>query len=244
LKLSVVIPAYNEERTLAAVVRRVRAASLPGVEREIVVVDDGSTDGTRGVLAALSGPDLLAESLPENRGKGAALRRGFELATGDLLVVQDADLEYDPADFAALLRPFLEGSADVVYGSRILGRNPRSYASYYWGGRLLTAAFNFLYGERLTDITTGYKMFRRADAARLGLRCDGFEFCEEVTARLLRRGRRVVEVPIRYAPRSMEEGKKIRWVDGARALWTMLRLRFAPAPPPDGGAGPGPGGRP
>jgi len=238
LKLSVVIPSYNEEKTLAEVVSKVRSVALPGVDREIVIVDDGSTDGTRDVMRSLAGPDLVAVSLPENRGKGAALRRGFEAATGDVVIVQDADLEYDPADYPGLVEPLLNRAADVVYGSRILGRSPRSYFSYYWGGRLLTAVFNFLYGERLTDLTTGYKMFRREDALRAGLACDGFEFCEEITARLVRRGRRVVEVPIRYTPRSKQEGKKIRWWDGARALWTMLRLRFAPLRRDEGPRGP------
>jgi glycosyltransferase involved in cell wall biosynthesis len=226
LKLSVVIPAYNEEGTLSEVVARVRAVRIPRTDIEIVIVNDGSTDGTSEVLKRLAGSDLTAVELPINRGKGAALRRGFEAATGDVVIVQDADLEYDPADYVKLLEAFQKDGADVVYGSRILGSNPRSYFSYYWGGRILTAAFNLLYGTRLTDLTTGYKMFRRPDALSLGLNRDGFEFCEEVTARLLRRGRRIVERPIGYAPRSLREGKKIRWIDGVTALWTMLRLRF------------------
>jgi glycosyltransferase involved in cell wall biosynthesis len=224
VKLSVVIPAYNEERTLAEVVRRVQAVPLGDVQREIVIVDDGSTDRTPEIVASLVSPGLVAIRLPRNEGKGAALRRGFEAASGDWVIVQDADLEYDPGDYPRLLEPLRERRADAVYGSRILGSNGRSYFSYYWGGRLLTAAFNLIYGQRLTDLTTCYKMFLRDDAA--GLSCDGFEFCEEVTARLVRRRRRLVEVPIRYAPRSMAEGKKIRWFDGLIALWTMLRLRF------------------
>lgn len=237
MKLSVIIPAYNEERTLREVVSRVRAVSLDGVALEIVIVNDGSTDGTSRVIDSLSRENLVSVSLPENRGKGAAVRRGFEAATGDLVVVQDADLEYDPADYPKLLEPFSRRAADAVYGSRIMGRNPRSYLSYYWGGKLITAAFNLAFGERLTDLTTGYKILRRQDAVGLGLECDGFEFCEEVTARLVMHGLRLVEVPIAYRPRSMAEGKKIRWADGIMALWTILRLRLAgPALRPPGRA--------
>jgi len=231
LKLSVVIPAYNEERTLAGVVARVRAIVTPGWEREIVVVDDGSTDGTSAVVAAIAGPDLAARRLETNRGKGAALRAGFAAATGEFIVIQDADSEYDPADLPSLLDALRAGGADAAYGSRILGSNPKSYFSYYWGGRLLTAIFNVVYGQRLTDVTTCYKVFRRKDALELGLTCDGFEFCEELTARLVRSGRRIVEAPITYAPRSIAEGKKIRWHDGLTAIWTMVRLRFSSGAP-------------
>jgi glycosyltransferase involved in cell wall biosynthesis len=226
MKLSVVIPVYNEEQTLAEVVARVRAVAFPGWEREIVIADDGSTDGTGKVIAALAGPDLVVSTDGRNHGKGSALRRGIEAATGEVVVVQDADLEYDPGDLPALLDRLVATKADAVYGSRILESNPKSYFSYYWGGRALTAIFNLLYGERLTDLTTCYKMLRRDAALGLGLSCDGFEFCEEVTARLVNRGLRIVEVPISYAPRSIDEGKKIRWHDGLTAIWTMIRLRF------------------
>lgn len=227
MKLSIVIPAYNEERTLSEVVSAVRAVDLPGVDREIVIVNDGSSDGTARIMKELSGPDLVAVSLPANRGKGAAVRRGIEESTGDYVLIQDADMEYDPADYPRLLEALDGGNVEAVYGSRILGRNRGSYTSYYWGGRALTLIFNLIYGQRITDLTTCYKMFRRSDALEAGLECDGFEFCEEITARLVRKGRKLVEVPISYRPRSFSEGKKIRWTDGLRAVWTMLRLRLA-----------------
>jgi len=227
LKLTIVIPAYNEAKTLAEVVGRVRAVDLEGIDREILIVDDGSTDGTAEVAARLEGADLRLIRMAKNSGKGAALRRGFEAATGDLIIVQDADLEYDPGEYPKLLAPLRSGAADVVYGSRIVGENAKSYLVYYWGGRALTLVFNLLYGGRLTDLTTCYKAFRREDALGLGLESDGFEFCEEITAKLLLRGLRIVEVPISYSPRSFEAGKKIGWKDGFMALWTMFRLRFA-----------------
>ena len=197
MKLSVVIPAYNEESTLAEVVTRVRGVVIPGVEMEIIIVDDGSTDRTSNVAESLEGPDLRLLNMPGNSGKGAALRKGFEAALGDFIIVQDADLEYDPEDYPKLVAPLQSGDAEVVYGSRIMGANTKSYVAYYWGGRFLTAAFNLLYGKGLTDLTTCYKVFRREDALSLGLECDGFEFCEEITARLLRQGRRIVEIPIK-----------------------------------------------
>ena len=227
MKLSIVIPAYNEERTLPEVIAAVRAVPLGEVEREIVVVNDGSTDGTRRVIESLAGPDLVAVNLETNRGKGAAMRRGIEASSGEYVLVQDADLEYDPADYPALLAPLRNGTADAVYGSRILGGNAGSYRAYYWGGRLLTLVFNLLYGTGITDLTTCYKIFSRADAIAFRLECDGFEFCEEVTARLVRSRKRLVEVPVRYRPRSFSEGKKIRWTDGIQAVRTMLRLRLS-----------------
>jgi len=227
LKLSVVIPAFNEERTLGQVIARVREVEIAPVEREIIVVDDGSTDGTAALAEKMAGADLRLIRMPRNSGKGAALRRGFEEATGDYILVQDADMEYEPGDYPKLLEPILRGEADAVYGSRIRGANTKSYFSFYWGGRALTFVFNILYGKRLTDLTTCYKLFRRDDALGAGLECDGFEFCEEITAKLFLAGRRVREVPIRYRPRSFEAGKKIGWTDGVKAIWTMLRFRFS-----------------
>jgi glycosyltransferase involved in cell wall biosynthesis len=224
LKLSVVIPVYNEERTVEALVRAVRAAAGPDLQIEIIAVDDASTDGTAAALESLAGPDLLLLTHPANRGKGAALRTAFARATGEAVLVQDADLEYDPADYPRLLEP-LRAGAPVVYGSRILGGNARSYHRYYYGGRLLTWIFNVLYGGRLTDLTTCYKAFRTGTLRSLPLTCTRFEFCPEVTALLALRGIPIREVPIAYRPRSLKEGKKIRWTDGLEACRTLVRLR-------------------
>lgn len=226
MRLSVLIPAFNEASHIAEVIARVRAAARPDLSLEIVVVDDGSVDGTARVVEGLAGADLRLIRHEANRGKGAAIRSGLPATTGDAVLVQDADLEYDPGDYPALLRPVREEGAQVVYGSRILGGNPRSYLRFYWGGRFVTAVFNLLYGRRLTDLTTCYKLFRRDLLVSLPLRCERFEFCPEVTAMVARRGIAIREVPIGYSPRSIAQGKKIRWHDGVSALWTLARLRL------------------
>ncbi len=224
MRLSVIIPVFNEAATIEEVLRRVRAAAAPGRPVEIVVVDDGSTDDTSARLDRCAGPDMTVLRHATNRGKGAAIRTALGAVTGDAVIVQDADLEYDPRDFDALVAPLERGEARVVYGSRIMGRNPHSYLRYYYGGRLLTEIFNLLYGTRLTDLTTCYKAFARDVLAGLPLTCERFEFCPEVTARVVRRGITIREVPISYAPRSMVEGKKIRWTDGFEAIRIMLAL--------------------
>jgi len=229
VKLSVIIPVYNEASTIEELLGKVRAAAGPDRPIEIVVVDDASTDGTPGRLERCAGPDMIVIRHASNRGKGAAIRTALAAVTGDAVIVQDADLEYDPGDYAALIAPLQRGEARVVYGSRILGRNPHSYLSYYYGGRLLTVIFNILYGTHLSDITTCYKVFLRPTIAALPLTCERFEFCPEVTARLVRRGIAIHEVPISYAPRSMTEGKKIRWTDGIEAIRVMLALRWGRA---------------
>ena len=234
MKLSVLVPVYNEESTVPEVVRRVRAVAAPGLSIEIRVVDDASTDGTWGVLerlmkageAGAAPSDLEIARHQVNQGKGSAIRTALSTATGDVVIIQDGDLEYDPSDYRAILEAMDRLDAQVVYGSRILGRNPHSYLRYYYGGRLLTAIFNILYGTRLTDLTTCYKAFRRGTILSLPLASRRFEFCPEVTARLARRGIPIHEVPVSYHPRSLASGKKIRWHDGLAALWTMLKLRW------------------
>lgn len=221
--LSVVIPAYNEAETLPEVIRRVR--DVP-IRTEIIVVDDGSTDGTPEVLEGLAGPDLRVLRQPRNRGKGAAVRAGIPLATGELVVIQDGDLEYDPMDWLPMIRKLDAGDLQVVYGSRILSGSSMSYLRYWLGGRGVTLATNLLYGAGLTDEPTCYKMFVRELIQSIPLEGDGFEFCPEVTARVLRRGITIGEVPISYNPRKIEEGKKISWRDGFIALWVLLKNRF------------------
>mgnify|MGYP003808226139 CR=1 FL=1 len=222
--ISVIIPVYNERETILEIIRRVRAEATP---KEIVVVDDGSTDGTRDLLAGLSGDDVRVLLQPRNRGKGAAIRAGLAMARGDIVVVQDADLELNPDDYAALLAPLQAGTAEVVYGARfLLPQNREGYRLVSWlGNTLVTGWTNLLFGARLTDEATGYKVMRTALLRSLNLACDGFDFCAEVTAKLLLRGITIHEVPVRFNPRTYVEGKKIGWRDGIITLWVLLKFR-------------------
>jgi dolichol-phosphate mannosyltransferase len=220
-KLSVIVPACNERETIVEALRRVKAA--PG-EKEIIVVDDGSTDGTRELLEA--DPDIRLICHPKNQGKGAAIRTALAAATGDVVIIQDADLEYDPADYAALVDPIRRGEARAVYGSRFLRGRPDMRWPNYLCNRLLALAANLLYGAGITDEATCYKAFDAGLIRDLPLRCERFEFCPEVTAKVRRRGVRIHEVPIRYTARSFDAGKKIRAWDAVEAFWTLLRYRF------------------
>jgi glycosyltransferase involved in cell wall biosynthesis len=223
--LSVVIPVYDEEATVRELVRRVRAQPW---RLEIICVDDGSSDGTPSILAELAAecPELSVITQPENRGKGAAVRRGFEAATGDIVLIQDADLEYDPRDFASLLEAILDGRADVVYGSRFLG-GPHRVLNYhhYVANRFLTGLSNACTNLNLTDMETCYKVFRREALDDLELTEDRFGFEPEITARLAARRLRIYEVPISYSGRDADEGKKIGWRDGVAAIAVILRTR-------------------
>jgi glycosyltransferase involved in cell wall biosynthesis len=228
LKLSVIVPVYNERSTVATLLDQVRAVDLQGIDKEIVVVDDFSTDGTRDILREQDGRgDIILRFLPRNMGKGAAVREGLRHATGDILLIQDADLEYDPADYPILLRPILTGKAKVVYGSRFLGEHKAMYFWHAVGNKMLTLITNILFDTTLTDMETCYKVFTRDIAARLKLNSERWGFDPEITARILRMGHRIYEVPISYAGREHWEGKKIvAWRDGPRVLLTLLRYRF------------------
>jgi len=234
MRVSVIIPVYNEAEHLAELLAKVRAAAVD----EIIAVDDGSTDASLEILqetaaaapanASAGAAVLKAVSHGKNRGKGAAVRTALEHVTGDIVIIQDADLEYDPADYPALLEPIVEGTAQVVYGSRNLVQNPASYRRYYWGGKILSGVTSRLYRRKITDQHTGYKVFTAELLRSLPLRENGFGFCAEVTAILLNRGIRIAEVPISYAPRSFDEGKKIHWRDGIHSLWIIVRQRLFP----------------
>ena len=226
MKLSVVVPVYNEAPTILDALRRVQNTEY---DKEIIVVDDGSTDGTREILGAIDDPSIRVVRHDRNRGKGAALRTGFNLATGDYVIVQDADLEYDPRDYRVVLGPLLEGSADVVYGSRFAG-SPRRVI-FFWhavANKALTLLSNMITNLNLTDMETGYKAFRIDVVRRLHLRSERFGVEPEITAKIARLGCRIYEVPISYRGRTYDEGKKIRWTDGVWAIGAILRYGLLP----------------
>jgi glycosyltransferase involved in cell wall biosynthesis len=227
--LSVIVPVYNERSTVVEVVRRIRAVDLP-LELEIVVVNDGSTDGTHKVLAALEDSTVRVLTHDRNRGKGAAIRTGLAKASGDLVLIQDADLEYDPDDWPRLLDPVLKGKAQVVYGSRFTGERKNMRLSSWVGNRLLVFVTNVLYRTTLSDMETCSKLVDRGVLDALDLESEGFDFEPEITAKLLSRGVRIYEVPISYTGREADEGQKFSWRDGVRALFTLLRYRVRPRP--------------
>jgi len=232
VKVSIIMPVYNEFRTFAQVLERVRNAPLPaGCTKEIVVIDDGSTDGTTQILKRETRDGIVvAHHAGVNAGKGAAIRIGIAQASGDIALIQDGDLEYDPADYERILKPIVNGRAEVVYGSRFLG-NPAGMAlKNRIANRILTFAANLLYGARLTDVETAYKAFRLPLLRSIPLECRRFEFCPEITAKLRLRAHPIMEVPIRYNARGIADGKKIRARDGFEALWTLVRYRFARRP--------------
>ena len=225
--LSIVIPAYNEERFIGTLLDKIRAVDLQplGIEKEIIVVDDCSSDRTAEIAAHV--PGVTVKRMPVNGGKGRAVRAGIEIATGNYLIIQDADLEYEPNDYVPMLQALASGRGDVVYGSRYLGRgrHPDQSLAAYLGGRSLSVAALIFTGRYLTDTVTALKLFHREQLAKLPLETSGFELDHEITAKMAQRGARIVEVPIRYSPRSRAEGKKIGLRDWFRAVRTFLRYR-------------------
>ena len=226
MKLSIVIPVYNEAGTVEALIGRVQTVRLP-IAREIVAVDDGSTDGTAEILERLRADGVVVAHHPMNRGKGAAVRTGIERATGDIILIQDADLEYDPADYPTLLAPLLDGRADAVYGSRFLGGPHRVLLFWHYAAnKFFTLLTNMLYNVNLSDMGVCYKVFRAELLRLFPLREDGFGFEPEVTAKICKRHARLYEVPISYSGRTYAEGKKITWRDGLDYLRCLIRYRF------------------
>lgn len=228
--LSVIIPVFNEKNTIEEILKKINSVDLSalGFQKEIILVDDGSSDGTREILSAMAREaDHKILFHENNRGKGAAIRTGLASASGDYIVIQDADLEYDPSDYKKLLECALRNNAEVVYGSRRKGNGKQfSSLSYYLGGSFLTLAANFLYGTKITDEATCYKLFKKETIKSINLKCERFEFCPEITAKVAKKGIKIHEVSINYFPRHHSEGKKIKWKDGVEALWILIKYKF------------------
>lgn len=226
MKLSVVIPVYNEKPTLKTLVKKVEAVKVP---KEIILVDDASTDGSQEIVRQLAKKfGIRAFFHQENQGKGMAIRTGISQATGDYVIIQDADLEYDPQDYFKLLKPIKDSKAQVVYGSRFTGEHRNMFFWHWVANQFLTLVTNILYNTTLSDMETCYKVFPRRLIQSIKLNCRRFEFEPEITAKILHQGVRIYEVPISYAGREYSEGKKIAWYDGIIALWTLIRYRLLP----------------
>jgi dolichol-phosphate mannosyltransferase len=225
MRLSVLIPVFNEKGTLDEIIEKVRKVPI---SKELIIVDDCSTDGSRDILKKYEkDEDIQVIYHAQNSGKGKALRTALEYVRGDIVIVQDADLEYEPNDYLKLIRPIADKECSVIYGSRFLNSSNRhSYLRYYWGGRLVTLVANLLFSQNLTDEPTCYKVFTADLIKSLPLTCERFEFCPEVTAKIAKKGIRIREIPINYYPRKITEGKKIRWYDGVEAIWTLIKFRF------------------
>ncbi|HOZ36480.1 MAG TPA: glycosyltransferase family 2 protein [bacterium] len=229
MRLSIIIPCYNERETIEPILTAVRAVDLGYVQKEIIIIDDGSIDGTREILKGYEHQDNIIIIYHEkNEGKGMAIRNGLKRASGEIIIIQDADLEYDPNDYPKLIGPIIRKEAKVVYGSRQLNPKNRKHSgwSYYLGGIVVTCITNFLFGTKLTDEPTCYKVFDTETIKKINLRCQRFEFCPEVTAKLAKNKIGIKEVPISYKPRNKASGKKINFRDGIEAIWTLIKYRF------------------
>ncbi len=229
-KLSILIPVYNEAKTIIPILEMVSQADSSGLEKELIVVDDGSTDGTRDILSSLDGSQYSARIYfhEKNQGKGAALRTGQGYASGDIIMIQDADMEYSPTEYPELLKPIIEGRADVVYGSRLSGgKTTRAFKfTHLMGNKFLSLLTNILYDSTLTDMETCYKVFKAEVFKKITIKSNRFEFEPEITAKILKQGVRIYELPISYFGRDYTEGKKITWKDGFGAIYALVRYRF------------------
>lgn len=231
MKLSIIVPVYNEASTIAQLVARVLAVDVGALEREVLVVNDGSSDDTAMNIDGSgwrADPAVRVFDNPINLGKGAAVRLGLRHAAGDIMLIQDADLELDPGQYMRLLQPIIDGRSQIVYGSRFAGASRHIPRRTRLANGVLTTVTNVLYGSRLTDMETAYKVFRRDILDGMRLRCVGFDFEPEFTAKVLRAGHRILEVPIDYNPRRVDDGKKIRWIDGVDALYALIKFRITP----------------
>ena len=228
-RLSIIIPVYNEEKTVLKIIGKVKRSNSLGLKNEIIVIDDFTSDGTRKILSSIKNDDIKIIYHRENMGKGAAIRSGFSKCTGDIILIQDADLEYDPKEYPKLLRPIIEQNEDVVYGSRLkkIRQNlNKMYKLHYLGNVLLTVATNLLYGVNINDMETGYKAFRREVVKKIKINSNRFDFEPEITAKIIKLGFNIKEVSIDFKARKFDEGKKITWVDGIKALLCLIRYRF------------------
>ncbi len=229
MKLSVIIPVYNEKGTIKKIIDRVKKVQLKNISKEIIVVDDYSQDTTRRILKNIKGDSLKILFHKKNMGKGAAIKTGLKNSTGSIIIIQDADLEYNPNEYENLLSPILKNKAEVVYGSRlyVIRKNIKNmYKLHYIGNLFLTLLTNLLYGAKITDMETGYKVFRREVIKGINLKANHFDFEPEVTAKVLKKGYKIYEVPISFVARKFDEGKKITWVDGVKAVYYLLKYRF------------------
>ena len=229
MKLSIVIPAYDEEKTILEVIKKVKKVRLNNITKEIIIVDDFSEDNTRRILSKINDSNIKLFLHKKNMGKGAAIRTGLKYATGDIILIQDADLEYDPVEYGKLLNPIMENKTKVVYGSRLdaIKRNlKKMYKLHYFGNLFLTIMTNILYGAKISDMETGYKVFKREVIEDIKLKAKRFDFEPEITAKILKKGYRIKEVPINFMGRKFNEGKKITWVDGIKALYYLIKYRF------------------
>ena len=229
MKLTVIIPVYNEEKSILEVINRVKNVKLNEIEKEIIIVDDFSTDSTKELLEKLKDSRIKIFFHQKNQGKGTAIRTALKHATGDIILIQDADLEYDPIEYEKLLKPIIENETKVVYGSRLnaIKKNlKKMYKLHYLGNLFLTIMTNILYGTKITDMETGYKVFRREVIENMNLKAKRFDFEPEITAKILKKGYKITEVPIGFKGRKFNEGKKITWKDGIKALYYLIKYRF------------------